>query len=91
MNKIEIEMRKEKACCKDLITAINLHLTQGDVQAAKKCAERLDKSLEYIVKLDQKSKAERQKALYEAIRNLNSKGHVVHMGAWQGKRVGEKK
>lgn len=86
MNKYEIEIRKEKACCKDLMTAINLHMAQGDYGTAKKCAERLEKSLEYITKLDQQSKAERRKNLHETMQRLNAKGHIVQFGALQVER-----
>ncbi|WP_107838182.1 hypothetical protein [Metasolibacillus meyeri] len=81
MNKREIEIRKEKACCKDLITAINLHTVQDDYHLVEECALKLKKSAQKIKRLEEKQKAERRERLYATVEQLRQEGKIVKIGA----------
>lgn len=49
---LELELAKEKACCKDLLIAINLHISAGDYDLAKERIAVLENRINYIERLE---------------------------------------
>lgn len=62
---LEIELAKEKACRKDLITAINYHFKNGDFDLAIELIDALSKRADYIKRLEEQVKAHRRSKLCE--------------------------
>ncbi|MFF2794954.1 hypothetical protein [Lysinibacillus xylanilyticus] len=62
---LEIELAKEKACRKDLITVINHHIKNGDLDLAIELIDALSKRADYIKKMEKKVKAHRRNKLFE--------------------------
>ncbi|MEA0556049.1 hypothetical protein U1P98_18515 [Lysinibacillus irui] len=62
---LEIELSKEIACRKDLITAINYHFRNGDFDLGIELIDALSKRADYIKRLDAQVKAHRRNKLSE--------------------------
>lgn len=62
---LEIELSKEKACRKDLITVINHHFKNGDLDLAIEMIDALSKQADCIKKLENQVKAHRRNKLFE--------------------------
>lgn len=62
---LEIELAKEKACRKDLITAINHHFKNGDFDLAIESIDALSERAIYIKQLEAQVKAHRRNKLSE--------------------------
>lgn len=62
---LEIELAKEKACRKDLITVINHHFKKGDFDLAIELIDALSKRSDYIKHLEDQVKAHRRSKLCE--------------------------
>lgn len=62
---LEIELAKEKAYRKDLITAINYNFKNGDFDLAIELIDALSKRADYIKRLDFQVKAHRRNKLSE--------------------------
>lgn len=62
---LEIELSKEIACRKDLITAINYHFKNGDFDLAIELIDDLSKRVDYIKQLEIQVKAHRRNKLSE--------------------------
>lgn len=71
---LELELAKEKACCKDLLTAINLHFSVGDYDLAKERIAVLEKSIDYINRLESQIKEQRRNKLFEVASQLCKQG-----------------
>lgn len=62
---LEIELAKEKACRKDLVTVINHHFKNGDFDLAIELIGSLTKRADYIKQLENQVKAYRRNQLSE--------------------------
>lgn len=62
---LDIELAKEKACRKDIITAINYHFKNGDFDLAIELIDALSKRADYIKRLEDQVKAHRRSKLCE--------------------------
>ncbi|MGD2199875.1 hypothetical protein [Lysinibacillus fusiformis] len=62
---LEIELSKEKACRKDLITVINHHFKNGEFNLAIELIDVLSKRAEYIKRLEKQVQAYRRNKLSE--------------------------
>ncbi|WP_446936662.1 hypothetical protein [Lysinibacillus fusiformis] len=62
---LEIELSKEKACRKDLITVINHHFKNGDFDLAIELIDTLSKRADYIKRLENQVMAYRRNKLSE--------------------------
>ncbi|WCH46413.1 hypothetical protein [Lysinibacillus sp. OF-1] len=71
---LELELAKENACCKDLITAINHHFRRGDFDLAKERIDALRKRADYINRLENQVKAYRRNKLFEIASQLEKRG-----------------
>ena len=77
---LEIELSKEIACRKDLITAINYHFKNGDFDLAIELIDDLSKRADYIKQLEIQVKAHRRNKLSE-IASRVEKVSVVNRNA----------
>lgn len=83
---LSLEIRKERACGQDLITAMNLHFYNGNYDLAQECAEVLADRIDYIKRLDCQIKEQRRNKLFDTGSLLKKKGkfgEVVHINANQ--------
>ncbi len=62
---LEIELSKEKACRKDLMTVINHHFKNGEFDLAIELIDALSKRADYIKRLENQVKAYRRNKLSE--------------------------
>ena len=65
LSDLEIELAKEKACRKDLITVINHHFKNGNLDLAIGLIDALSKRADYIKKVENQVKAHRRNKLFE--------------------------
>ncbi|WP_336636877.1 hypothetical protein [Lysinibacillus fusiformis] len=71
---LEIELAKENACFKDLITVINHCFRNGDLDLAKERIDALTKRAEYIQRLEIQVIAHRRNKLFEIAGHLRKQG-----------------
>lgn len=71
---LELELAKENACCKDLITAINHHFRRGDFDLAKERIDALRKSADYINRLENQVRTYRRNRLFEIASHFEKRG-----------------
>lgn len=71
---LEIELSKEKACCKDLLTVIDLHLSSGEYDQAKERTAVLNSRLDYIECLENQVKEQRRNKLFDIASQLKKQG-----------------
>jgi len=74
LNALELEHSKESACCRDMITAINLHFRQGNFDLAKERIEVLTDRVDYIKSLEGCLKEKRRNKLCEIASGLCRQG-----------------
>ncbi|MEK5429680.1 hypothetical protein MKY88_02345 [Lysinibacillus sp. FSL R7-0073] len=74
---LEIELDKENACYKDLITAINYHFKVGDFDLARERIDALTKRADYIKRLEIQAKAHRRNKLCEIASQFESEKVLV--------------
>lgn len=78
-NQTELELANQKACCEDVVTAINLLLRKGDYDSARERLEALGKSIDYMEHLESQIREQRRIRLYEIIGSLNERGWSAKM------------
>lgn len=76
LNALEMEHSKESACCRDMITAINLHFHKGDFDLVKERIDVLTDRVDYIESLEGYLKEQRNK-LFEIASHLCKQGKSV--------------
>ncbi|MEK5069782.1 hypothetical protein [Sporosarcina sp. FSL K6-1508] len=84
MEEIELEINKERACCRDVMTAINRHLEDRQYPLAQTRMNDLQKSINYIEVLENELKEQNRNKLFEVARELNRNGwkaNVVRLDA----------
>ncbi|MGC7931257.1 hypothetical protein ACP3VS_21885 [Lysinibacillus sp. VIII_CA] len=74
---LEMELEKENACCKDLITAINYHFRKGHFDLAKERIDVLTKRAKYIQRLEMQITAHRRNKLFENASHLRKQGKLA--------------
>lgn len=85
---LEIELAKENACYKDLITAINYHFKIGDFDLAKERIDALTKRADYIKRLEIQVESHRRNKLFEIASQFESeKVSVMKYDAMQVKGI----
>ncbi|WP_337982832.1 hypothetical protein [Lysinibacillus sp. C5.1] len=83
---LELEHSKESACCRDMITAINLHFRKGDFDLVKERIDVLTDRVDYTKTLEDHLKEQRRNKLFDIANQLNKQGkigEVVHFSANQ--------
>ncbi len=70
-DKLELELSKEKACCNDLIIAINRHFQEGDFDLVKERIAVLTNRINYIDCLEKQIKEQRRNKLFEIASQLD--------------------
>ncbi|KYG89986.1 hypothetical protein A0U40_09690 [[Bacillus] sp. KCTC 13219] len=83
---IENEIRKEKACCMDLVEAIKLHIKFDQHDLVQKRINDLQKSTQRVEQLEIKRKVERKNELSKTIEQLRKEGKIVQIGARTAKK-----
>ncbi|MGE7091650.1 hypothetical protein ACQKII_09405 [Lysinibacillus sp. NPDC048646] len=68
---LELELSKEKACCNDLIIAINRHFQKGDFDSVKERIAFLTNRIDYIKRLEGQMKEQRRNKLFEIASQLD--------------------
>ncbi|MGN4127989.1 hypothetical protein ACMGD3_23745 [Lysinibacillus sphaericus] len=74
-DKLELELSKEKACCNDLIIAINRHFQEGDFDLVKERIAVLTNRINYIDRLEKQIKEQRRNKLFEIASQLGKQGN----------------
>ncbi len=74
---LELELAKENACCKDLITSINYHFRKGHFDLAKERIDALTKRAKYIQRLEMQITAHRRNKLFEIASHLRKQGKLA--------------
>lgn len=59
-----LELSKEKACCNDLIIAINRHFLDGDFDSVKERMDVLTSRINYIDRLEKQVKEQRRNKFF---------------------------
>ncbi|MCS5501899.1 hypothetical protein NY607_12260 [Lysinibacillus sp. A4] len=77
LNALEMEHSKESACCRDMITAINLHFHEGDFDLVKERIEVLTDRVNYIKSLEGYLKEQRCNKLFEIASHLCKQGKLA--------------
>ncbi|GEM_PF-3430798 len=77
LNALEMEYSKESACCRDIITAINLHFREGDFDLVKERIDVLTDRVDYIKSLEGYLKEQRRNKLFEIASHLCKQGKSV--------------
>lgn len=78
-NQMELELANQKACCEDVMTAINLLLRNGDYDSARERLGALAKSIDYMELLESQITEQRRGRLREIICTLNEQGYSAKM------------
>lgn len=73
-NMSELELSKEKACCEDVVIAINLFLKKGDFDSVRERLGALEKSVDYMEQLENHIKEQRRSRFYEIASSLSEQG-----------------
>lgn len=73
-NMWELELSKEKACCEDVVMAINLLLKKRDYESVRERLVALEKSVNYMEQLENHIKEYRRRRFYEIANSLNEQG-----------------
>ncbi|MFJ7662984.1 hypothetical protein ACIQXW_11325 [Lysinibacillus sp. NPDC097162] len=79
LDKLQIEHSKESACCKDLISAINIHFRKGDFDLVKERIDDLTESADYIKRLEGQIKEKRLNKLYKIASQLHQQGKLAEV------------
>lgn len=82
---LELELAKENACCKDLITAINYHFREGHFDLAKERIDALTKRAEYIQRLELQVTTHRRNKLFEITSHLRKQGKSADVVSYDAK------
>lgn len=75
VTKSELEFSLERACCEDIITAINWHLREGDYASMKERIITLQKSISKIERLENQKKEQHHIPFYEIASSLCERGY----------------
>lgn len=89
MRGLKLEIDKEKACCRDIIMAINRHFKEGQYELAYKRMADLEESMQYIDSLEDRLKEQRRIGLFSLADKLNRRGwkaQVIQLNAYTTKQ-----
>lgn len=83
-NLLKLEIAKEKACCQDVITAINHHLIDGRYDLVKTQMAVVQKSIDYIEHLEDQLKEQRRNNLFEIASFMGKRGYSAKVVRFDG-------
>lgn len=74
MKKSELELANQKACCEDVMNAIALLIRKGDFDSVRERLGALEKSVDYMERLENHIKEQHRSRFYEIASSLSEQG-----------------